>query len=115
MEMSPAYAAETAEALSQKGFSVMREPLPEDTDGVLVYEGDRYTFEAEGERLVLEVLTYVSDGEHAYFLEIADFHGLRTFSFPLDSWKHRDNRIEFKFVADPRTAMGLAFTVPLPR
>jgi hypothetical protein len=33
----------------------------------------------------------------------------------LDSWKHRNNRIEFKFVADLRTAMGLAFTVPLPR
>lgn len=111
MEMSPAYMDETARAMEKKGYALAVEPLTGEVDGEVKYTGTRFTLTAEEREFQLEALTY-GDDDHTYFLQIVNFHGMRTFSFPLDSWKHRDNRVEFKFVADKATAQGLAFILP---
>jgi hypothetical protein len=53
-------------------------------------------------------------GEHErYFLEIIRFHGLRSFSFPLDSWKFKGTSLELKYYALPDSGLGLALTLDL--
>lgn len=114
MEMSPAYMAETAEVLSKKGYTITITELDERVEEQTVYVGQRYTLHADGEHIEMEALTY-TDGSHAYYIKLVDFHGMESFSYPLDSWKWRDHLVEFKLVADPATATGLALRVSLPR
>jgi len=111
MEMSKQWMEDTASFLGERGFEVARLDA-EEADGIL-----RTRFDLRGDarqHLVLEVLVY-PDGEERYWLQLAQWHGLRTYPFPLDSWKHRDAFVEFKFHVEPITGLGLSFLVDLPR
>ncbi len=61
---------------------------------------------------VLEALQY-EDGHEDFFLELLKIGRIRSFSFPLDSWKYHPSRIEFKYRDDPATGLGLALTLDL--
>ena len=120
MKMSLDYLAQTVAHMGDRGFAVSksedvaRTPQVEGQPGEVLFERVRYTLTRRaGEELVLEGLRYPT-GEETYFLEIADYHGLSCFSFELDSWKHRPDRVEFKFYARPDTGLGLAVTLQLP-
>lgn len=109
MEMTPAYMREAAEGMADKGFSLRahRREVDGQPDIVaLAYELDR----GDSESLVLECVEHPEAGAR-YFLEVRNFHGLRSFSFPLESWKLRDDRIEFKYYALDDTGRGLALTL----
>ena len=106
--MSLSYMRQSATFLSQWGFEV------EEKEGVLGSDaaGDcishQFRLRREGEELVLEAVVHPTYGLR-YFLEIVHFHGMSSFSFPLDSWKHRDERIEFKYYCLPNDGRGLSF------
>lgn len=110
MEMSPAYLGETAKFLEGKGFSLDREETDYRGDGAVV--GRKFVLRRDSEHLILEVVEY-QDGAPKYFLKVENYHGLSTFSFPLDSWKHRPDRVEFKYVPVDDTGLGLSFTIDL--
>lgn len=102
--------AATASGLAEAGFQVSLERDDKHRDDVLVYERMRWTLlRGDTERLVLEALQY-PDGRASFFLEL-DFHGLKTHSFPLDSWKLWPERVEFKYYLHPETGQGLTFTL----
>ena len=108
MKMSHDYMRETAAALTAFGFAL--ETTESDYgDGA---RGSRYVLRRERETLTFETVVHPTEGER-YFLEIEAFHGLRTFSLPLDSWKHRPGRIEVKYYALPGTGRALSFTLAL--
>lgn len=114
MEMSAAYLAETARALAEAGFQLTEETWDEEaTPAGPGWRGTRFRLSrGKRESFVLEAVHHDS-GEVSYFLEIACFHGLQSHSFPLDSWKHFSNRVEFKFYTMPDTGMGLSVTLEL--
>lgn len=114
MEMSNAYLTETVESLASKGFTRNSSDFKHQRDGELIYEGVRHVLQRPDEQFALECLQY-PDGTEQYFLEIVGFHGMMTYPFQLDSWKHRDNRVEFKFCAPQETGVGLSFILALPR
>ncbi len=114
MQMSVAYMAETVGALEDAGFEVQTESRvlePTATRPGARRTEHRLRRGAE-EELLLEAIAY-DEGEVAYYLELVTFHGLSTFSFPLDSWKHRPGSVEFKFYEDPGTGNGLSFRLAL--
>lgn len=113
MEMTRAYMHETAEALAAAGFELEHATDRVERDGALVFERDTHVLTRIGERLVLESVHY-PDGEDRWFLAIEAFHGMTCTSFPMDSWKHRADRVEFKFAADAETGLGLSFVLRLP-
>jgi hypothetical protein len=113
MDMTPKYLADAADAFVRHGFALTR------TEAVLgQVEGRPCTstkFELErgdAERLVLEVVDHPVEG-HRYFMEIARFHGMRSFSFPLDSWKVRPTTIELKYYALADSGLGLSLTIDM--
>jgi hypothetical protein len=112
MEMSPEYLAETVQVLESAGFDVARENNDYgDLDGpvpALRYDLRR----GAREHFALEVVM-PSGAPAYYFLELTSFHGLSSFSYPLDSWKHRVDRVEFRYYSDVRTGQGLALTLHL--
>ena len=115
MEMSPAYMASTAAHLEAAGWRTERSVEERQRDGALVFTAARYrTTRGDDEVLAFESLTY-PDGTHAYYLAIEAWHGLTCTSFPLDSWKHRPDRVEWKFAIEPATSLGLSFVVALAR
>ena len=108
MEMSHEYMRETADALTGFGFAL--ETAEEDYgEGV---RGTKYVLRRPEEELTLETVEHPEEGE-TYFLEIGAFHGLKTFSIQLDSWKHRPDRIELKYFSLPGTGRSLSFTLAL--
>ncbi|MBO6939105.1 MAG: hypothetical protein JJ863_29315 [Deltaproteobacteria bacterium] len=108
MEMSLGYMVETVEALATKGYVVERAEEPYADDGSVV--GHLFTLTKPEVELRLETVVHAEDGER-YFLEIKSYHGLWSHSFELDSWKHRPDRIEFKYQPRPDGTGGLAFTL----
>jgi|GEM_PF-1479109 len=117
MEMSTAYMTETVEYLETQGFRRTTTPLTKERDGVVIYEGERHELvvgQADTEFLALEVFRY-PDGTERYFLELVAFHGMMSYPFELDSWKHRPDRVEFKYYAPADTGVGLSFILSLPR
>ena len=110
MEMTPLYMAETAEFLSGEGYrlTVGRAHYGE---GALAAKSTRYELlRGEHQHFVLETVEH-PEACTRYFLEVVDFFGMRAFSFPLDSWKFFDDRIEFKFVPVDATGLGLSFII----
>ncbi len=114
MEMSIKYLNETADALEGLGFGVERILEPDAPSGKGVFARHRFVLSRPDEKLVMEGLVY-PDGTVRYYLEFVDFHGIHSFSFPLDSWKHRPERIEFKYYERLDTGEGLSLTLKLPR
>ncbi len=103
--------AKAASGLVEAGFQAAVERDDKRRDGPLVYERVRWTLtRGEHEELELEALSY-PDGTETFFLRLARFHGMRTHSFPLDSWKLWPERIEFKYYVHPDTGQGLTFTL----
>lgn len=103
--------ANAASGLVDAGFHAVVERDDKRRDGTLVYERVRWTLtRGEHEELELEALSY-PDGTESFFLRLVRFHGMRTHSFPLDSWKLWPERIEFKYYVHPETGQGLAFTL----
>ena len=49
-----------------------------------------------------------------YYLALNRWHDLTITSYPLDSWKHFKDRVEFKFDINATTGMGLSFIVRFP-
>lgn len=113
MEMSPEYAAETADALAGHGYHCEVEREERENDGAPVFSATRYHLSAPDQQLTLEVLVY-PDNEVRYFLEITGFHGLSSYSFELDSWKYRDRHIEYRYYTHPETGGALTLKIPYP-
>lgn len=113
MEMNLAYFEATLAHLQSKGMAVSAKVDEQQTHDTKVFTrksarcqmGDECSF-------TFEALSY-SDGHVDFFLEIIRIGRMRSFSFPLDSWKYHPNRIEFKYRDDPATGLGLALTLDL--
>lgn len=108
--MSDVYLGETAAFLESKGYqketrsSIYGSPEdPEHANSVqhILRKGDE-------EHFILEVVTHPSAPDR-YFLEICKFHTMRSQSFPLDSWKHFPDRVEFKYYVLDEAGLGLSF------
>lgn len=115
MEMSLGYMEKTVEFLQTRQFDVLRtkDNFADEQGNITV----RHTFSltrGDTESFRLETLVR-HDGTLVYYLEIVRFHGLRCYSFPLDSWKFRDAFVEFKFYAPAETGVGLSFIVDTPK
>lgn len=105
MEMTPEYMAETVKHLATCGFEV--------ESGTEVYGErtcDRYRVQGKGVDIVLE--SFRDDEGPRFFME-CKYHRMRWTSFPLDSWKHFPNHVEFKFYSLAETGMGLSFILDI--
>jgi hypothetical protein len=114
MEMSPEYAAETARVLEQRGYRLETSDEERLDGDVLRFTVTRYIFSAPAQRLGLEVLRY-PDNDVRYYLEIFEYHGLSSYSFELDSWKYRDDYIEFRYYTHPETGGALTLKLLYPQ
>ncbi len=111
MKMTPAWMKATTEHLAEWGFDVSSSSEEEHVDEQLILTRTRYELvRGHRECLVLEGLDY-PDRESTYWLEIPRWHGLSSFPYRLDSWRHRPGQVEFKYAIDPETGMGLSFFV----
>ena len=114
MEMSPEYAQETANFLAQQGFTLdlKTQPVLDKHTQEKRYQSTQYRLTCTQQNLVLEVVSYPDDS-HRYFLEIQHYF-LASFSFELDSWKYRDEHIEFRYYTNPETGGALTFKLFYP-
>ena len=111
MEMSVEYMKKAVELFQKHGFTA--EPSVRQIDGSPDIEATSYRLtRGEHEELVLEHVTY-TEQPTAYYLQLVRFHGMRSFSFPLDSWKIREHSIELKYYALPDTGLALSITLEL--
>ena len=97
MEMSLGYLQETINALEERGYKSIKTEDDLQKDGVKIY--DRTSFDlslGEDVRVVLEHLIY-PNGEESYWLEIKKYYKLWSYNFEIDSWKYRDDRVEFRY------------------
>ena len=109
MEMSAAWLAETVEHLEGWGFASATKRDERRLEEELVFERTRYELARhDKEQFALECLAY-PNGTESYWLEIIDWHGMLCTPYRLDSWKHKPDRVEFKFHIDPTTGMSLSF------
>lgn len=114
MKMSLAYMEATAAHMASKGWQVTRTEKTHERDGQLVFVAHQFALaRGDGARFEMETLVY-ADETLAYYLAIAAWHGLSVTSYPLDSWKHRPDKVEFKFAISPDSGLGLSFIVQLP-
>jgi len=113
MEMSPEYALETARIMSERGYALETDEKERIDGDVLRFKGVYYRLSTAQQKLVLEVLHYPDAGVR-YFLEITEYYGLSSFSFELDSWKHREDYIEFRYYTNPETGGALTFKLKFP-
>ncbi|MDH3269886.1 MAG: hypothetical protein OEN56_01050 [Gemmatimonadota bacterium] len=113
MQMSFEYLRGTVDFFSSRGFTVQVEEETIRRDDREVYTTVRHSLERGAEeRFALSCVRY-PDGKETFWLEIRDFHGLRTFDTELDSWQHREDSVEFKYY--PRQdGVGLSFILDLP-
>ncbi len=111
MKMTRAFLAETVEHLAERGLGAQSRQVSYGSSEEAM--GTQYELSARDVQLVIEIVEHV-DAEDRFFLEIANFHGMRSTSFPLDSWRYFDDRIEFKYYANTETGMGLSFVLALP-
>ncbi len=111
MKMTLEYLGETVASLAGHGFDVVREEDEAHRGEVLLFRRVRYRLERGcAECVVIEALSYPDDSV-AWWLAVEQWHGLVANSFPVDSWKHREDRVEFKYYAPAETGLGLAFTL----
>lgn len=112
MEMSPQYMQETAEALSQRGYSL--KAYRRHIDDEPRHPVDTYELTRDGrEHIILECVLH-PEVPASYHLELRKYYALSSFSFPIDSWKLRPDRIEFKFYSKDDTGLGLSLTLQVP-
>lgn len=113
MDMSLDYLRETVEVFASRGFDVETEESSVEREGEVVHTTVRHLLRrGSDEDFAFSCVRY-PDGTESYWLEIRRFHGLRTFDTELDSWKHREDRVEFKYY--PREdGVGLCFILDLP-
>ncbi len=112
--MSTAYLAETAEFLASNGWELKTEEETRRRDGAPVFDAIRHTLAHGSEaEIVLEGLRYPDDRE-VFYLEIRRYHQISSYSYPLDSWRHRPGQVEFKFRPHPDDGLGFAFTLRVP-
>lgn len=105
--------AQTVAGMVAAGFEEELEVFTKERGDVLVYTARRWTLgKGPQVELELEVIEY-PDGREAFYLALNRYHGLSSFSFPLDSWKLWPDRVEFKFYADPESGQGLTFELDL--
>jgi hypothetical protein len=113
MEMNLAYYEATLAHLQSKGFTIEALLDVKQSQGELVFNRKRVDCRLGDDcQLAFEALSY-SDGHVDFYLEIIQMGRMKSFSFPLDSWKYHPNRIEFKYRDDPATGLGLAITLDL--
>ncbi len=112
MEMSHEYMRETVRAMQVGGFELTSSGSSSPTGNGPGFEVSRYELvRGDAEDLVLECLEY-SDGSETYWLELRKLHTISSFSFQLDSWKHRESQVEFRYY--PRDdGVGLTFVLAL--
>ena len=113
MEMSPDYLSQAADTFVRHGFALTRSEtvlgeLAEGPCRSTTYDLRRGSVE----HFVLEWVSHPSEGDR-YFLQMVSFHGLRSFSFPLDSWKVRAASIELKYYTVAESGLGLSLTLAL--
>lgn len=113
MEMSPEYADETAAEMTEHGYTLNTDKENRMDGSILRFKSTRHHLSAENQHLILEVIRY-PDGEIRYFLEIAMYGGLSSFSFELDSWKYRDDHVEFRYYTNPETGGALTIRLNYP-
>ncbi|MDH3226265.1 MAG: hypothetical protein OEM67_04150 [Thermoleophilia bacterium] len=110
MEMSHEYLRETVRVMQGSGFELASPASSSRSGGGPGYESSRYELtRGDAEHLVLECLEY-PDASETYWLELRKVHTIRSFSFQLDSWKHGEAQVEFRYY--PR-ADGVALTFVL--
>ena len=109
MEMTLAYLEQTLAHLRSKGFAVQSD---ESHYGEPNVTGKCFHLQRDDLHLAIEAVEH-PECEVRFFLEIPRIRSLRSTSFPLDSWRFFDDRIEFKYYADARTGMGLSFVIDL--
>lgn len=113
MEMNTAYFEATLNFLETKGYALKKQLDEHIEEQGVVFSRVRVDCHlADDCRFIFEMLRY-TQGQEDFFLEILKIGRMRSFSFPLDSWKYHPNRIEFKFRDDPATGLGLALTLDL--
>ena len=108
MKMSPEYLEETARHLASAGFQI-EQTNTDYGDDVL---GTTFLLTRPDESVELEHVLH-PDGSTRYYFAL-DFHGLKARSFPLDTWRHWPDRVEFKLRVHPDLGSGFAFTIALP-
>jgi hypothetical protein len=113
MEMSPNYASETADVLANHGYSLKTDEQECTNQTELRYNAIRYHLTAKNQELILEVVSY-PNGDNRYYLEIVQYLGLSTFSFELDSWRFRDDHIEFRYYTNSETGEALTIKLVYP-
>ena len=113
MEMSFEYLRETVRFFETHGFQVEVQEVSAPPGGQPAYTTVRHFLERPpDERLALSCVRY-PNGTETYWLEILQFHGLRTFDTELDSWRHREHGVEFKYYAR-EDGVGLSVILDLP-
>jgi hypothetical protein len=113
MDMNLAYYEATLVHLASKGFVIQSKSDDHHNSGQLVFHRKTARCDHPDDcSLSFEALSY-PDGHDDFYLEIIKMGRMRSFSFPLDSWKYHANRIEFKYRDDPETGLGLALTIDL--
>jgi hypothetical protein len=113
MEMSRAYFEATLKYFESKAFAIQCTSETKEQDGQLFFTRMRADCILDDHcSFVFESLIY-PDGHEEFFLEIKRMGRMRSFSFPLDSWKYHANRVEFKYRDDPATGLGLSLTIDL--
>lgn len=113
MEMSPEYAKETAANMAERGYTLSIDKEKRTDGSIIRFKATRYQLTAENQKLVLEVIRYPDD-EVRFFLEINQYFGLSTFSFELDSWRYREDFVEFRYYTHPETGGALTFKLQYP-
>ena len=113
MEMTTAYLRETVAHIAKHGWAHEVTHDEAARDGVMVYRSEVHELRRpDGAHLRLEAIAY-ADGRHRWYLEFTEFGGLACTSYRLDSWRHREDRVELKFYADPDTGEGLSLVLML--
>lgn len=113
MKMSALYMSQTADHLRSAGYTIEHSTDLKKTGESVAFDRQRYRCTHGSEvNFIMEALIY-PDGLESYYMEITKIGNLRSFSFPLDSWKFRKSTVEFKYYIHPQTGLGLSFILDL--
>ena len=97
MEMSHDYMRETVEKMADHGFAVVNAVESVERASAPPYERTSYELtRGNDEHVILECLEY-PDGPESYWLELRRMGSITSLPFMLDSWKWRDDQVEFSF------------------